>query len=195
MGWVRSRTRSCSDSRTAAGRSFRRVAKRNLARLNFEIERDVQCWGRMSQRAYADAIDARLGHETHGVEIDAARGLKLNGRRQVVATAYGLGDQLRSEIVDEDDIGSRIRAARSNCSSESTSISMVVPRGVFALADCDCNGHPVLCGRPGSRLQPCQMIVLDQHGIVQAKAMIDAAAAPHRVLFQRPQPGVVLRVS
>ena len=49
--------------------------------------------------------------------------------------------------------------------------------------------------RVGAGRQPGQVIVLDQDGVVQPDPVVLAAAAPDRVLLQRRQPGVVLRVS
>ena len=38
------------------------------------------------------------------------------------------------------------------------------------------------------------MVVLDEHGVVEAEAMVGAAARAHRIFLERAQSGVVLRV-
>jgi hypothetical protein len=43
------------------------------------------------------------------------------------------------------------------------------------------------CGADASG--KCDVVVLDQDGVVEAKAVAAAAADAHRVFFQRAQPG------
>ena len=86
-------------------------------------------------------------------------------------------------------------SARSNCSRESTSISMVVPGGVDfrAAAIAVANGSGPASA--GGFFDPGEVIVLDQNRVVEAESVI--APPPHRTAYfsRKRQPGVVLRVS
>ena len=88
----------------------------------------------MSECADADPIDARLRQGPNRGQIHAARGFELNRGCHAIAAAHGLGDELRPEVIDQDDVRATNERAMSSCSSESTSISIVVPGGVFARA-------------------------------------------------------------
>ena len=84
----------------------------------FVIEGQIECRGGMGQRSDADPVDAGLGQGPHGKEIHTAGGLELDLRRGGITPADGLGDVLRAQVVDQDDIGraprARGRAARAN---------------------------------------------------------------------------------
>ena len=75
-------------------------------------------------------------------------------------------------------------SARSSCSSESTSISIVVPRGVLARAAAIAAAIGSGRAGPAAACEPGQVIVLDQDGIVQTEAVVEPTTAPDRVLFQ-----------
>ena len=77
-----------------------------------------------------------------------------------------------------------LASARSSCSSESTSISIVVPAGRIGPRRRDRRGDRIGPGRPGGCLEPGEVIVLDQNRIEQAEAVVAPSAAPDRVLFQ-----------
>ncbi len=76
-------------------------------------------------------------------------------------------------------------SASASCASVSTSTSILTR-------------WPIACARPLDRRPHAagdgDVVVLDQHGVIEAEAVVGAAADPHGVLLQRAQPGVVLRV-
>ena len=55
---------------------------------------------------------------------------------------------------------------RSNCSSESISIVIIVPGGVFARAFRDRLDHWVCSSGFSGRLEPGEMVILDQNRVV-----------------------------
>ena len=76
-------------------------------------------------------------------------------------------------------------SASSSCASVSTSTSILTRWPTAALARSD---------RRDDAARHRDVIVLDQHRVVEAEAVIDAAAGAHRIFFDRAQAGVVLRV-
>ena len=87
----------------------------------------------MREGSDADPIDPGPGEVPDGCERDATRGFELDFGCDRVAPLDGQQQLFRAEIVDQDDIGAQ-PSADSSCSSESTSISIVVPGSVPARA-------------------------------------------------------------
>ncbi len=76
-------------------------------------------------------------------------------------------------------------SARSSCSSDSTSISIVVPTGALARAAAIAAGDRISGpARLGGSLEPREVIVLDQDCIEQAEAVVMPSTAPDGVFFQ-----------
>ena len=92
------------------------------------IECRCRVRGRNGERSDADAVDAGLGQGPYGGELTPPEASSLICGRGGITPAHGLGDVLGPEVVDQDDVG-RARERGSSCSSESTSISTVVPGG------------------------------------------------------------------
>ena len=64
------------------------------------------------------------------------------------------------------------------------------PRG------CDRGRDGVALAQSAGSFEPGEMIVLDEHGIIQTEAVIEPSATPDSVLFKgATRPAVVLRVS
>ena len=153
-----------------------------------EVERQVQGRGRVGQCTDADAIDACLGQGPNRGQIHAAGGFELDVGRPVVTAAHGLGDELRTEVVDQDDVGPACRARGRAVRVSRPRSRPSCPRGIGARRR-DRRGDRLRPAGPGGRLEPGEVIVLDQNRIVQAEAVVVPAAAPDRVLFQRTPAG------
>ena len=103
--------------------------------------------------------------------------------RRRTASAIPAAPRLSTRMMSGPD-----RRATSSCSSVSTSTSTTVPAGTFARADA--TAAAIGSSPPtAAALQPGQVVVLDQHGVVQAEAVIPPAAAAHRVFLQGPPAG------
>ncbi len=128
----------------------------------------------MRQCTDRDDVDAGFGDGAHGFEIDPARGFqdRLAGRQ-----LYGFGVHVEREVVEQQDVrlerqgflelGDRIDFDFDLHCMPDPGLG-AFHRGRYATADSD-------------------VIVLDQDGVVEAVAMVMAAAALDRVLLQGAQ--------
>ena len=116
-----------SDSRTRDVRTWRRRGDHVATdRSRLEVERQVERRCRVRQRADADPIDTCSSQRPHGVQTHAARGFEPHRRGDEIAAAHGLGHESGPRLSTRMMSGPWT-SARSSCSSESTSISIVVP--------------------------------------------------------------------
>src|SRR5262245_58200512 len=145
------------------------------------LEADVYRGGRVCQRAYRDQIDSSLGVLAHVREVDSAR--SLDQRAAVIPFALArdpdrLRDRLGRHVVEQQNVGPRVERLFDLFERRDLDFDLVqVARGFAGAADGlgDAAGHR-------------QMVVFDQHAVVQSHAMIAPAADAHRVLLQHPQP-------
>ena len=129
----------------------------------------------MRERADRDDIHPRGGRRRERRLIDAARRLD---HRAVIDDPDRLAHHLRRHIIQHNDI----RAARER---------LAHPREILHL-DLDLRHMARIRPRPRERLADAarhlDMIILDEHRVVQPQPVIAAAAHAHRILIEQPQP-------
>ncbi len=189
-GGRRGHDRLRSDSRVSGfGFAHRLTRPSTVFELRFEVERQIQGRRRVGQCADADSINACLSQGPNCGQIHSAGGFELDLGCQGVAAAHGLGDEFRPEVVDQDDVGPAGESALELTRVSRPRSRPSCPRGVLARAAAMAAAIGSSSARPRGCLEPGQVIVLDQDGIVQAEAVVAAPAAPDRVLFQRTPAG------
>ena len=124
----------------------------------------------MCERADRDHIDAALCNRAHRLEIDATGGLALHAAAN---HSHGFAQHRRVHIVEEH-----------NISAFRDDFAQLIKRIDFNL-----NFHEMADGRFRraqrwhDAARNSNVIILDQHRIIEAKPMIGATAAFHSVFF------------
>ncbi len=139
----------------------------------------------MGQGADGDDVHARCGDGADGLEIDAAAGFELHGRPQAVAQRDCFTQRGWRHVVQQHDVD----------------VALQHYGELFERVDLDFDERGRRVGRPRTSAHVAQyggkfghrqmgdVVVLDQHGIVQAHAVVGPAAARHRVLRKPAQAG------
>ena len=126
----------------------------------------------MRERADGDEVDAGLGDRADGVERDAAGRLELGAAGDERDGARELG---RRHVVEQDPVGAGVeRLAHLRRASRTR------PRPAGRSPGRGATASAIDAGEP-------QVVVLDQDAVVEAEAVVRAAAAADRVLLERAQ--------
>ena len=152
----------------------------------------------MRQRADADPLDAAFGDGSNRRQIDAARGLQFDRRIEGVAPRHGFAQLGRTHVVQQHDVGPG-RQHRVEL-LERVHLDLDHHARIAVLFDelpgpdnrfgGGVNGDSPICADRENWDSPeGEVVVLDQHGLVEPAAMVPAAAATHGVFFQPPPAG------
>src|SRR5688500_8529982 len=160
--------RPCSRSCAAARRSARSGGRTASDRL--DLKADVHRGRRMSERADRDVVGTGRGKLRQPIQRHAAGDLDL---RAPVHEGHGLAHLGGAEIVDEDHVGGGVdgvldlrQTLRLDLDAQAGPMTARGANGIF---------HPA--GEP-------DVVVLDEHGIEEASAVVGAAPGGNGVLLE-----------
>ena len=128
----------------------------------------------MRQPAHGDLVHARGSHSRGGFRCDAARGF---GNRPPLAHAHSSAQIVQTHVVQQHHIHTQRQRhiqlrQRVHLQLNLDHMAHARPRPAHGCSQISGQGN---------------VVVLDEHGIIQTKAVIAAAAHAHRVLLQRTQ--------
>ena len=194
---ARTRARSYSDSPqvslpwTVSSFRHRLVGHRATIEVECEIERRR----RVSRGANADAVDSRLSQGTEPWRDSRHRRPRASRRgatrsRRLTASATSSGARLSTRMISGPRLSGPVELFECiNLDLDRRTRGRIRPRGRDRRRD------RVGAARIAGRFEPGQMIVLDEHSIIQTEAVIKPSATPDRVLFQgTPTRGGLARV-
>jgi len=143
----------------------------------FDLETDIDGRSGVGQRANGDEVDTGVGIFPDIAKVDAPGSLGNDRRSGWMSPddADGLANQLRSHIVEKKYIGPR--GERFVDLGDGRDLDLDLVKVAAGLAG------------PFDRLNHSagegEMVVLDQHSIIESKPMIGPAANRHGVLFEQ----------
>src|SRR5437868_2272231 len=143
------------------------------------LQADVNGGGRMRDRADRDQIDAALGDAAHGFQSDAARRFDQDGGSLFTDQLHGSAHLGGRHVVEHDDVGAGLQSiAQLRVASDFNFDAHQVRHAAAGQLD----GATYAAGQG-------DVVVFDEHAIIQPEAVVEAAADRHRVLFKSAQSG------
>ena len=139
-----------------------------------DIHADVEGFDAVRQRADGDDVDAALGGRGNSGFVDAAGGFDDGA---VVDALYGFGHLRWGHVVEHDDVGTAFQSFLDACEVFDLDLDFghmggvgmgAVKRGLDAASHLD-------------------MVVFDEHGIVEAEAVVGSAADLDGVFVKQAQ--------
>src|SRR3954451_6755907 len=161
----------CSPRRSSS------AINRSLASDMRQLERQIDCRRRVSQRADRNIIDAGRGDAPHVLQVNPAARLEFYFP---FSSRDGLPHLARLHVIEQNHVDAFDLQMRTDL-IKPIGLDFDFYPGTFLAQPLD------RVDESGKATARAEVIVFDQYHVAQGRAMVRAAAGNNRCLFQRPQ--------